>query len=145
MAQAYNKSQVKLIIDGDEVVELADSEDAVLCPDSMPALTATRGATGALMVVGTGDPGGPISVTVLPIPATDDAPNDAPWPKWDDLLQQARDGEALEPIQGTLEVPDRTYELVNGFCVDGPMGQTYGKGSAGNRTYVFEWEQIRTP
>ena len=108
MAQAYNKSQVKLIIDGDEVVELADSEDAVLCPDSMPALTATRGATGRADGRGYRRPRRPdqrLPCCLFQQPTTRQTMLHGR--SGDDLLQQARDGEALEPIQGTLEVPDR--------------------------------------
>ena len=144
MAIAYNKSQVILTIDGSVVEQLAATEDAVLCPDSMPALEVTVGAQGDLMAVGTGMRGGPISVTVLPVPAGPGATGDPAWQAWDELLQRARDGEEIEPFDGSLEVPNRTYTLSQGFCIDGPMGQTYGQGNAANRTYVHHFEEIRT-
>ena len=139
MATAYNYSEVVLNIGGDVNV-LADVDDAVMF-EEVDAFNETWGAQGDLMVVGTGRRGGYCQVTCLPIPPFEGGT--AVWVEWDNTIQQIRDGEPVDPEDGSLAVPNKNYQLLGGFPKRGPLGQDFGAGSAGNRVYSWIFREVR--
>lgn len=130
----FSLEQVALVLNGHTVTGYGDDTDALSLPN-IDLANVVRGADGKMVSVSTGDKGGPLVIKLLPnspsvaffMNAVTAQLNGASV-KWNGLIRDS--------------INQVNVALYNGTLSNAPLGQTMGKGDAGNREFTFEFERI---
>lgn len=124
-----------LLINGHLVSGFSDSEDCLGFPQDLELATVTKGADGKMCGSKTGEKGGEVTIKLLP-----NSPSAAFFAK---LIKQQQLGLPII-ISGSWSNPSvgEFIQMKGGILKTGPKGTTYGKGKAGEKVYVIEFETI---
>lgn len=123
-----------VLLNGHEVTGFTDDAEALSIPD-IEIATVKRGATGKMMTNRTGNKGGKIAIKLLP--------NSESLPFFAQQFAQQLLGASIT-WNGTVvnRLTGQSTRLEKGVMVNGPAGQTLGKGEAKDQMFEFEFEKI---
>lgn len=130
----FSLEQVTVDLNGHTISGWSDDTDGLSLPDVALA-TVARGADGKMIAVSTGDKGGPVIFKLLA---------NSPSVKFLMTAVAAQLNGAAVTWTCTVRdsVTQSTIMMTNGTLSNAPLGQTLGKGSAGNRNFTIEFERI---
>lgn len=130
----FSLEQVSVVLNGHTVTGYSDDTDALSLPN-VDLANVVRGADGKMVSVSTGDKGGALIIKLLPnspsvsffMNAVVAQMNNASV-KWNGIIRDS--------------ITQVNVVLYNGTLTNVPLGQTMGKGDAGNREFTIEFERI---
>jgi len=130
----FSLEQVSVVLNGHTVTGWSDDTDALSLPN-IDLANVVRGADGKMVSASTGDKGGPVVLKLLP---------NSPSVKFFMAAVAAQLNGANIVWQGIIRdsINQVNVALINGVLQNGPLGQTLGKGEAGNREFTIEFERI---
>lgn len=121
-------------LNGHEVTGLTDDAEAIMFPD-IEIASVKRGATGKMMTNRTGNKGGKFSLKLLP--------NSESLPFFAQQFAQQLLGASITWNGSVVNhLTGQSSRLEKGVMVNGPSGQTLGKGEAKDQVFEFEFEKI---
>lgn len=130
----FSLEQTVVVINGHTFTGFSDDTDAISFPN-IDLASVVRGADGKMVAVSTGDKGGPFIIKLLPnSPSVKFMMNavaaqlNGGSVKWNGIVR-----DSLNQVN---------FALTNGTLTNAPVGQTIGKGDAGNREFTIEFERI---
>jgi hypothetical protein len=130
----FSLEQSAVDLNGHTVTGWSDDTDGLSLPD-VDLATVVRGADGKMIAIGTGNKGGPVLYKLLAnSPSTKFLMNavaaqlNGVAVKWNCTFRNA-----------IIQV---NVIMTNGTLSNAPLGQTLGKGAAGNRIFTIEYETI---
>jgi hypothetical protein len=130
----FSLEQVAVVLNGHTVTGWSDDTDGLSLPD-VDLATVVRGADGKMVAIGTGNKGGPVVFKLL-----------ANSPSTKFLMNAVAAQLNGVPVKWFCVAKDSISQVVvtmtKGTLSNAPLGQTLGKGAAGNRNFTIEFETI---
>ncbi|MCK5607376.1 hypothetical protein KAR91_36165 [Candidatus Pacearchaeota archaeon] len=130
----FSMEQVAVDLNGHTVTGWSDDTDGLSLPD-VDLATVIRGADGKMVAINTGNKGGPVIFKLLA--------NSSSTKFFMNAVAAQLNGSSIE-FNCTVRdsINQTTISMVKGTLSNAPLGQTLGKGSAGNRNFTIEFERI---
>lgn len=130
----FSLEQVAVYLNGHTITGWSDDTDGLSLPD-VDLATIVRGADGKMVAVSTGNKGGPVVFKLV-----------ANSPSVKFFFNAVAAQLKGSPITWECVVRDSltqtTVTMTKGTITNAPLGQTLGKGAAGNRNFTIEFETI---
>lgn len=130
----FSIENVSVVLNGHTVQGWSDDADALSLPN-IDLANVVRGADGGMVSTSTGEKGGPVIFKLRP-----NSPSTAFFMN---ALAAQQNGASVSWNGLIRDSQNQTNAiLTNGVLMNGPLGQTMGKGSTANREFTFEFELV---
>lgn len=130
----FSLEQVAVSLNGHTVTGWGDDTDGLSIPD-VDLASVVRGADGKMVSVGTGNKGGAVVYKLLA--------NSRSTKFLMNAVAAQLNGISVKWFCVVKDSVNQTLvTMTNGTLSNAPLGQTLGKGAAGNRNFTIEYETI---